>query len=42
MTGGRGNWGPDEAAAGLVARIDETSPDNSGRFVHADGTPLPW
>jgi len=42
MTGGRGNWGPDEAAAGLVARIDETSLDDSGRFVHADGTPLPW
>ena len=42
MTGGRGNWGPDEAAAGLVSRIDETDLANTGRFVHADGTPLPW
>ena len=42
MTGGRGLWGPDEAAAGLLARLDETTLENTGRFVHADGTPLPW
>ncbi|MFT4627426.1 MAG: NAD(P)-dependent dehydrogenase (short-subunit alcohol dehydrogenase family) [Myxococcota bacterium] len=42
MTGGRGNWSAGEAADGLLARIDETNLANTGRFVHADGTPLPW
>ena len=42
MTRGSGNWGADEAAAGLIARLDETTLANTGRFVHADGTPLPW
>jgi NAD(P)-dependent dehydrogenase (short-subunit alcohol dehydrogenase family) len=42
MTGGRGNWGPAEAAEGLLARIDETTLETTGRFVHADGTPLDW
>ncbi len=42
MTRGSGNWSADEAAAGLIARLDETTLANTGRFVHADGTPLPW
>ena len=42
MTGGRGNWGPDEAAAGLLEQLDATTLDNTGRFVHANGSPLPW
>jgi NAD(P)-dependent dehydrogenase (short-subunit alcohol dehydrogenase family) len=42
MTGGRGNWGPAEAAAGLLDRIHETTLENTGRFVHADGTALDW
>jgi NAD(P)-dependent dehydrogenase (short-subunit alcohol dehydrogenase family) len=42
MTGGRGNWGPAEAAASLIERIDEQTLDDSGRFVHANGEQLPW
>lgn len=42
MTGGRGNWDADEAAAALVARIDELTPENAGRFLHATGEELPW
>jgi NAD(P)-dependent dehydrogenase (short-subunit alcohol dehydrogenase family) len=42
MTGGRGDIEASEAAARLLARIDEASPATSGAFVHADGTPLPW
>lgn len=42
MTGGQGHVGPAEAAAGLIARIDETDLDNTGRFVHASGEVLPW
>lgn len=42
MTGGHGNWGPDEAAAGLAERIDELSLDTSGSFKHANGETLPW
>jgi NAD(P)-dependent dehydrogenase (short-subunit alcohol dehydrogenase family) len=42
MTHGSGNWGPDEAASGLIARIDELNLATTGMFVHADGTELPW
>lgn len=42
MTGLNGNWGPAEAATGLLARIEELSMPTSGRFWHADGTELPW
>lgn len=42
MTGSRGDVSPEESAAGLVARIDETNQQNTGRFVHANGTELPW
>ena len=33
---------PQEAARGLVARIDAWSPATSGDFFHANGEPLPW
>lgn len=42
MTGGRGDIEPAEAAARLLARIDETSQASSGYFRHSDGSPLPW
>lgn len=42
MTGGRGNWDAPDAAAALIERIDELDADNAGRFLHANGEPLPW
>jgi NAD(P)-dependent dehydrogenase (short-subunit alcohol dehydrogenase family) len=42
MTGGRGDVDPVTAARGLIARIDELTPENSGRFLHANGSSLPW
>jgi len=42
MTSGQGNVEPSEAAADLLARIDELSLDTSGGFWHAKGDSLPW
>jgi NAD(P)-dependent dehydrogenase (short-subunit alcohol dehydrogenase family) len=42
MTGGAGNDDPPVAAKGLLMRMDELSPERSGRFFHANGTELPW
>ncbi|MBX3207958.1 MAG: SDR family oxidoreductase [Labilithrix sp.] len=42
MTGGAGNEDPPAAARGLLARLDELTPDKSGRFFHANGQELPW
>jgi NAD(P)-dependent dehydrogenase (short-subunit alcohol dehydrogenase family) len=42
MTGGRGDVDPATAARGLLARIDELTLASSGRFLHANGSPLPW
>jgi NAD(P)-dependent dehydrogenase (short-subunit alcohol dehydrogenase family) len=42
MTGGAGNDDPPVAAKGLLARIDELTPERSGRFFHANGEELPW
>lgn len=42
MTGGMGAVEPAEAAAGLVARMDELTLRTSGRFWHAEGQELPW
>ncbi len=42
MTGGAGNDDPPVAAKGLLARIDELTPETSGRFFHANGQELPW
>lgn len=42
MTGGNGDVTADESAAGCIARVDELSLETSGRFLHANGTALPW
>jgi NAD(P)-dependent dehydrogenase (short-subunit alcohol dehydrogenase family) len=42
MTGGSGNVHPAAAATGLIARIDEVDAARSGRFLHADGSEVPW
>lgn len=41
MTGGQG-ISVEESAQGLLARIDELSPETSGRLWHQDGRELPW
>ena len=41
MTGRQG-IPPEEAAKGLIARIDELDMKNSGSFWHQNGDPLPW
>ncbi len=41
MTGRRGIE-PRDAAAGLIARLDELTLDDSGGFWHANGERLPW
>jgi NAD(P)-dependent dehydrogenase (short-subunit alcohol dehydrogenase family) len=41
MTGRQG-IPPEEAARGLIARIDELGIENTGTFWHANGDPLPW
>lgn len=42
MTGGAGNDDPPVAAKGLLTRIDELTPAQSGKFLHANGEELPW
>ncbi len=42
MTAGNGDIGPDVAAKGLIARIDELALESTGRFMHANGEELPW
>lgn len=42
MTGHQGDIEPDEAATGLVERIDELSMETTGSFRHANGEALPW
>lgn len=42
MTRGAGTFDPPEAAAGLIARIDELDTARSGRFFHATGEEIPW
>ena len=42
MTGGRGNWGPDESAAGLLTQLDRLTLETTGSFWHANGDSLPW
>ena len=42
MTGGQGTIDPDTSSAGLLQRIDELELRTTGRFLHADGTVLPW
>ena len=42
MIRGAGQVEPDEAARGLLARVDELTPQTSGGFWHANGQRLPW
>lgn len=42
MVGGKGDVAPDEAARGLIARLDALTPAQSGSFQHANGAALPW
>ncbi len=42
MTSGAGNEDPLQAAAGLIARLDELDASRSGRFFHAHGDEIPW
>jgi NAD(P)-dependent dehydrogenase (short-subunit alcohol dehydrogenase family) len=39
---GRHGIPPEQAAAGLISRIDALDTATSGRFYHQDGTELPW
>jgi len=42
MTGNSGLIDTDESVAGLLARIDELTPETSGTFWHTNGEVLPW
>ena len=42
MTGNEGFVDTDESARGLIARMDELTPETSGGFWHASGEILPW
>ena len=42
MTGGQGMIDADESVRGLLRRIDALTPGTSGRFLHQDGSALPW
>jgi NAD(P)-dependent dehydrogenase (short-subunit alcohol dehydrogenase family) len=42
LTGGRGSVAPGESALGVLARIEETTPADTGRFVRWNGELLPW
>lgn len=42
MTGNSGHIGPDEAAAGLIERMDALTLETSGGFWHQNGESLPW
>ena len=42
MTGGRGSVEPLEAARGILERIGELQPEDTGAFLHASGERLPW
>jgi NAD(P)-dependent dehydrogenase (short-subunit alcohol dehydrogenase family) len=42
MGGGPGSVEAKDAAARMVARIDELSLDDTGKFRHAEGYELPW
>lgn len=42
MVSGHGQVEPDDAARGLLARLDELTLESSGGFWHANGQRLPW
>lgn len=42
MTHHSGHIEPEEAARGIIARLDELSIEKTGGFWHSNGEPLPW
>ncbi len=42
MVGGGGEVEPEQAAAGLLARLDALTLEHTGGFWHANGQRLPW
>jgi NAD(P)-dependent dehydrogenase (short-subunit alcohol dehydrogenase family) len=42
MTGHQGLIDPPESAAGIIARVDELTLENTGTFWHANGEVIPW
>jgi NAD(P)-dependent dehydrogenase (short-subunit alcohol dehydrogenase family) len=42
MTNGNGNIEADEAASGLIERMEELSLESTGEFHHSNGERLPW
>jgi len=42
MTGRQGLIDPPESAAGIIARIDELTLEDTGTFWHANGEVIPW
>lgn len=42
MIGNHGQVEPEDAALGLLARIDDLTLETSGRFFHQNGEELPW
>jgi NAD(P)-dependent dehydrogenase (short-subunit alcohol dehydrogenase family) len=42
MTGHQGLIDPPESAAGIIARIDELTLEDTGNFWHANGETIPW
>lgn len=42
MVGGGGDVEPEQAAAGLIARLDDLTIESTGGFWHANGQRLPW
>ena len=42
MVGFNGDLTPEQAAQGLIHRIEELNAENTGGFWHSNGTPLPW
>ena len=42
MVGFNGDITPEQAAEGLLKRIEELNLENTGGFWHSNGSPLPW
>ena len=42
MTENVGQINADESAAGIIERVDELNIENSGTFLHKNGSTLPW
>lgn len=42
MVGFNGDISPEQAASGLIDRINELNLENTGGFWHSNGSPLPW